>query len=131
MRFLLAFALMVIGLMALPIGPNVDRRSSNKTIGTKILENLDGFRFEDKFISGSSVNLTLCTGTIENAMEKVSTIIPVPVEKKAGSGRKMSTLSKLFGPAIGQFSHSNKTKRFLQQDPPGYQLDGKLYFSLL
>ncbi|VDB88306.1 Bgt-55034 [Blumeria graminis f. sp. tritici] len=48
MRFLLAFALMIIGLMALPIGSNVDRRSSNKTIGTKILENLDGFRFEDK-----------------------------------------------------------------------------------
>ncbi|VDB88279.1 BgtE-5543 [Blumeria graminis f. sp. tritici] len=127
MRFLLAFALMVIGLMALPIGPNVDRRSSNKTIGTKILENLDGFRFEDKV----DTLVDSMRGTIENAMEKVSTIIPVPVEKKAGSGRKMSTLSKLFGPAIGQFSHSNKTKRFLQQDPPGYQLDGKLYFSLL
>ncbi|CAD6502793.1 BgTH12-05383 [Blumeria graminis f. sp. triticale] len=118
---------MVIGLMALPIGPNVDRRSSNKTIGTKILENLDGFRFEDKV----DTLVDSMRGTIENAMEKVSTIIPVPVEKKAGSGRKMSTLSKLFGPAIGQFSHSNKTKRFLQQDPPGYQLDGKPYFSLL
>lgn len=127
MRFLLAFALMIIGLMALPIGSNVDRRSSNKTIGTKILENLDGFRFEDKV----ETLVDSMRGTIENAMEKVSTIIPVPVEKKAGSGRKMSTLSKLFGPAIGQFSHSNKTKRFLQQDPPSYQLDGKPYFSLL
>ncbi|SZF05093.1 unnamed protein product [Blumeria hordei] len=124
MRFLLAFALMVIGLMAMPMGTDIDRRSNPKTIGTKIMESLDGIRFEDNV--DSLVNTT--RGSIDNVVDKITTIFTEPVEKVAQSGRKISTFSKLFGPVIGMFSHSSKTKRFLQQDPSGNQLDGETTF---
>ncbi|SZF05104.1 unnamed protein product [Blumeria hordei] len=137
MRFLLAFALMVIGLMAMPMGTDIDRRSSPKTIGTKIMESLDGIRFEDNvdnLVNKTRVHqwqqceLNLRTGSIDNVVDKITTIFTEPVEKIAPSGRKISTFSKLFGPVIGMFSHSSKTKRFLQQDPFGNQLDGKPLF---
>ncbi|CCU76354.1 CSEP0350 putative effector protein [Blumeria hordei DH14] len=125
MRFLLAFVFMVIGLMAMPTGPEIGRRSNPKTIGTKIMESLDGIRFEDNV--DNLVNKT--RGSIDNVVDKITTIFTEPVEKVAQSGRKISTFSKLFGPVIGMFSHSSKTKRFLQQDSSSYQIDGKTTFT--
>ena len=65
--------------------------------------------------------------TIENVLEKISTFTRNKFGKKAGSISKPSG-TKSLTPAVSDASHSNHTKRFLQQDPSGYRLDGKKTF---
>ncbi|CCU74846.1 CSEP0301 putative effector protein [Blumeria hordei DH14] len=121
--FLFILALMIAGYMAVPTGPYV-RRTNKKTSGTKFLENLDGFRLQDDFDTWSE-KLRV---TIENVLEKISTFSRDKFGKKAGSIPKPSG-SKSLSPAVSDASHSNHTKRFLQQDPFGYRLDGEKTFS--
>ncbi|CAD6504923.1 BgTH12-00422 [Blumeria graminis f. sp. triticale] len=121
--FLLILALMIAGFMAVPTGPYIVSRTNKKTTGTKFLEKLDGYRFQGKVDTWSEK----MRETIENVLEKISTFTRNKFGKKAGSISKPSG-TKSMTPAVSDASHSYHSKRFLQQYPSGYRLDGKKTF---
>ncbi|CAD6504972.1 BgTH12-00474 [Blumeria graminis f. sp. triticale] len=121
--FFFILALMISGFIAVPTGSYVVRRTNKKTTGTKFLEKLDGYRFQGK-VDALSEKMR---ETIENVLEKISTFTTDKFGKKAESVPKLSE-PRILTPAVNETSHSNHTKRFLRQNPSGYQLDGKKTF---